>query len=110
MKDQWSGKILRAKLLTPRLAPNRSSRKFPTPAAAFALPMLQSLSRAMVEEVRWADGELLSVDWESYPILRFSEVPAVEVAIVESGEQASLGAGEAAQGPTAAAIGNAARL
>jgi len=46
------------------------------------------------------------VSWEDYPILRFSEVPAVEVRLVKS-DAPSLGAGEAAQGPTAAAIANA---
>jgi len=44
--------------------------------------------------------------WEDYPILRFSEIPAVEVHLVESNEP-SVGAGECAMGPTAAAIANA---
>ena len=44
--------------------------------------------------------------WADYPILRFSEVPAVDVAVLPS-EEPSLGAGEAALGPTAAAIANA---
>jgi CO/xanthine dehydrogenase Mo-binding subunit len=46
--------------------------------------------------------------WEDYPILRFSEVPKVEVHIINS-ELPSVGAGEAATGPTAAAIANALR-
>ena len=50
---------------------------------------------------------MTSVDWETYPILRFSQTPAVDVTIVESDRRHSLGAGEAAQGPTAAAIANA---
>jgi len=44
--------------------------------------------------------------WEDYPILKFSEVPPVEVSIVKT-EQPSLGAGECSMGPTAAAIANA---
>jgi CO/xanthine dehydrogenase Mo-binding subunit len=44
--------------------------------------------------------------WDDYPILRFSEVPAVEVLLMPS-DAPSLGAGEAAIGPTAAAIANA---
>ena len=44
--------------------------------------------------------------WDDYPILRFSDVPAVDVVLMAS-EAPSLGAGEAAQGPTAAAIANA---
>ena len=45
--------------------------------------------------------------WETYPILRFSEVPEVEVEIVARPTEPAMGAGEAAQGPTAAAIANA---
>ena len=44
--------------------------------------------------------------WEDYPILKFSEIPPVEVSIVKS-ELPSLGAGECSMGPTAAAIANA---
>jgi CO/xanthine dehydrogenase Mo-binding subunit len=45
--------------------------------------------------------------WEAYPILRCSETPAVEVEIVSRPDCAAVGAGEAAQGPAAAAIANA---
>jgi len=48
-----------------------------------------------------------SVDWASYPILRFDEVPLIDVELIERDDQPSLGVGEAAQGPTAAAIANA---
>ena len=46
------------------------------------------------------------VAWEDYPILKFSEVPPVEVLLLKS-EAASVGAGECAMGPAAAAIANA---
>ncbi|HEX5767469.1 MAG TPA: molybdopterin cofactor-binding domain-containing protein, partial [Burkholderiales bacterium] len=46
------------------------------------------------------------VGWEDYPILRFSEVPAVEVLLMKNTEN-PVGAGECAMGPTAAAIANA---
>ena len=45
--------------------------------------------------------------WESYPILRFTEVPEVRVHVIDRPDQPTLGAGEAAQGPVAAAIANA---
>jgi CO/xanthine dehydrogenase Mo-binding subunit len=49
-----------------------------------------------------------SRDWETYPVLRFSEVPEVFVELVNPRTQLpSLGVGEATGGPTAAAIGNA---
>jgi CO/xanthine dehydrogenase Mo-binding subunit len=44
--------------------------------------------------------------WEDYPILKFSEVPRVEVVLLKN-ENPSVGAGECAMGPTAAAIANA---
>ena len=49
---------------------------------------------------------MLTTDWETYPMLRFSEAPPVEVAPRASAEP-PVGAGEAAQGPTAAALANA---
>jgi CO/xanthine dehydrogenase Mo-binding subunit len=48
-----------------------------------------------------------STTWEEYPILRFSEVPAVDVEILNRPEERAVGAGEGAQGPTGAAIANA---
>jgi CO/xanthine dehydrogenase Mo-binding subunit len=62
---------------------------------------IQSASWTLKEE-----GRLGAVNWEDYPILKFSEVPRVEVLLLDS-DAPSLGAGEASQGPTAAAIANA---
>ena len=67
---------------------------------------VQSTSWATVERVRFDRRRVTSNDWESYPILRFPAAPRVDVHLVES-DQPPLGAGEAAQGPTAAAIANA---
>ncbi|HEY8359974.1 MAG TPA: molybdopterin cofactor-binding domain-containing protein, partial [Ramlibacter sp.] len=67
---------------------------------------IQATSVVLKEAVRFDRQGITSVDWETYPILRFTEVPAVEVVLVESSEP-SLGAGEASFGPTAAAIANA---
>jgi nicotinate dehydrogenase subunit B len=68
---------------------------------------VQSTSWTLRERVRFDRRRVTSVDWEAYPILRFSQTPPVDVILVESPEDPSLGAGEAAQGPTAAAIANA---
>jgi CO/xanthine dehydrogenase Mo-binding subunit len=68
---------------------------------------VQAVSWTLKEAVRFDRERITSDTWESYPILRFSEVPAVEVEIIPRPEQKSLGAGEAAHAPTAAAIGNA---
>ena len=70
--------------------------------------IIQSLSWTMYESVAFDEGGIRSVDWSTYPILRFSAVPdTVEVHVVPRPEQPFLGTGEASQGPTAAAIGNA---
>ncbi|GAA4683827.1 oxidoreductase [Phytohabitans rumicis] len=68
---------------------------------------VQATSWTLKERVRFDRRRVTSVDWESYPILRFSEAPPVDVELLSRQEEPSVGAGEAAQGPTAAAIGNA---
>ena len=67
----------------------------------------QTLSRALHEEVQFDASRVTSVDWASYPILRFPEVPAIEVILIERPDQPLWGAGEAATVPVAAALGNA---
>lgn len=68
---------------------------------------IQSTSWAVKEAAHFDDTAITSNDWEHYPILRFSEVPQVHVHLMARDDQASLGAGEATQGPTTAAIANA---
>jgi CO/xanthine dehydrogenase Mo-binding subunit len=67
---------------------------------------IQACSWTLKEAVRFDSERVTSDSWDSYPVLRFSEVPAVDVGIV-AGDGPALGAGEASLGPTAAAIGNA---
>ncbi|QBR93129.1 xanthine dehydrogenase family protein molybdopterin-binding subunit [Nocardioides euryhalodurans] len=66
----------------------------------------QATSWTLHERVRFDRHRLLTTDWETYPVLRFSEAPPVAVELVASAEP-PVGAGEAAQGPTAAALANA---
>jgi CO/xanthine dehydrogenase Mo-binding subunit len=68
---------------------------------------IQATSWTLKERVRFNSLTVTSDSWDSYPILRFSEVPAVEVELLPGNGNPSLGVGETAQGPTAAAIGNA---
>jgi CO/xanthine dehydrogenase Mo-binding subunit len=68
---------------------------------------LQALSWTTKEAVHFDARTVTSRTWEDYPILTFSEVPPVEVVLLDRADQPSLGAGEASLGPTAAAIGNA---
>ena len=69
--------------------------------------LIQSLSWTLKEEVQMDDTQVLSQDWSSYPILTFSEVPPVEVVLIDRPGQPFLGTGEASQGPTGAALANA---
>jgi CO/xanthine dehydrogenase Mo-binding subunit len=69
--------------------------------------IVQTLSRALHEEVRFDRSRVTSVDWVTYPILRFPEAPAVDVALLNHPELPLVGAGEAATAPVAAALGNA---
>lgn len=69
--------------------------------------IIQAVSWTLKEQVKFDEGGIASRDWESYPILRFSEVPEMEVEFVDHAGNPALGVGECTVGPTAAAIGNA---
>ncbi len=70
--------------------------------------ILQSASWTLYEAVTFDEKRVTSVDWATYPILRFASVPdSVEVHIIDRPGLPFLGAGEAGQGPAAAAIANA---
>jgi CO/xanthine dehydrogenase Mo-binding subunit len=68
---------------------------------------IQATSWVLKEAVRFDRTRIVSDTWETYPILRFSEAPAVEVEIIARPAEKALGAGEAAHGPVAGAIANA---
>jgi CO/xanthine dehydrogenase Mo-binding subunit len=69
--------------------------------------LIQSLSWTLKEEVQMDKTRVLSRDWNSYPILTFSEVPPVDIVLIDRPGQPFLGTGEASQGPTGAALANA---
>jgi nicotinate dehydrogenase subunit B len=70
--------------------------------------IIQGASWALKEGVRLDGAGISSRDWETYPVLRFSEVPEVTVELVDpKADLPPLGVGEATGGPTVAAIGNA---
>jgi nicotinate dehydrogenase subunit B len=69
--------------------------------------LVQSLSWTLKEEVKFDNTAVLSRDWASYPIITFSEVPPVEVVLIDRPGEPYLGTGEASQGPTGAALANA---
>jgi CO/xanthine dehydrogenase Mo-binding subunit len=69
--------------------------------------IIQSTSWTLKESVSFDRTRVTTRSWADYPILRFEEVPQVDVVILNQPEQPFLGVGEGAQGPAAAAIANA---
>ncbi len=70
--------------------------------------ILQSMSWTLYEAVTFDDTRITSIDWQTYPILRFNSVPEnIEVHIINRPGQPFLGSGETGQGPAAASIANA---
>jgi CO/xanthine dehydrogenase Mo-binding subunit len=68
---------------------------------------IQATSWALKERVRFNRQRITSAGWSDYPILRFSDVPDVEITLLPRPDEEPLGAGEAALGPVTAAIANA---
>jgi nicotinate dehydrogenase subunit B len=69
--------------------------------------LIQSLGRALKEEVTFDSSNVTSVDWNTYPVARWSDIPEVEIVLLNRPEIAPGGAGEPSSRPTAAAINNA---
>ncbi|MDM0052004.1 molybdopterin cofactor-binding domain-containing protein [Variovorax sp. J22R115] len=69
--------------------------------------ILQTLSRTLYEETTFDRSRVTSVDWASYPLLRFPAVPRLEIALIDRRDEPPLGAGEAASSPVPAALANA---
>jgi nicotinate dehydrogenase subunit B len=69
--------------------------------------ILQGLSRSLHEELKFTTAAVSSLDWDTYPILKFSEVPEVHVILRNQPDRPSSGAGETATIPVSAAVGNA---
>jgi nicotinate dehydrogenase subunit B len=60
-----------------------------------------------MEEVNFDSVGVKSLNWNSYPIMKFSDVPAVDIVLINHPELPPMGAGEASTTAVAAAIGNA---
>ena len=73
--------------------------------------IIQSASWVLKEQVRFDSNEknlgISTFDWETYPVLKFSEVPEIDIELINSKDEVPLGVGEVTAGPTAAAVGNA---
>lgn len=69
--------------------------------------VIQGVSRTLLEEVQFTASGVQSLDWSSYPILTFLEVPDIDIVFINRPEMPALGGGEPAIVPVAAAIANA---
>jgi len=69
--------------------------------------IVQSSSWTLHEAVQFTKDGIVSRDWQGYPILTMPEVPKLETVLIDRPNERFLGAGEASQGPTVAAIANA---
>jgi nicotinate dehydrogenase subunit B len=69
--------------------------------------IIQSTSWTLREAIAYDSTRMLSGSWEDYSILRMTEVPSVQVSLIDRPEERAVGVGECAPGPTAAAIANA---
>ena len=69
--------------------------------------IIQSISWTLKESVRFDRTRVVTRTWADYPIMRFADVPEVDVVLLDQPSERFLGVGEGAQGPTAAAVANA---
>ena len=69
--------------------------------------VIQSTSRALMEEVSFDRAGVISREWGVYPIIKFPDVPRIDVVLMQRPDQPPLGIGEASSIPSAAAIANA---
>ncbi len=70
--------------------------------------IMQSMSWTLYESVTFDDTRITSIDWQTYPILRFNSAPdSIDVHIIDRPGRPFLGSGETGQGPAAASIANA---
>jgi nicotinate dehydrogenase subunit B len=69
--------------------------------------MIMAASWTLKEQVKLGGAGVVSTTWDDYPILRFSEVPPVEIELLNTRDPRPFGLGEVSQGPVMGAIGNA---
>jgi CO/xanthine dehydrogenase Mo-binding subunit len=69
--------------------------------------IIMGASFVLREQVKFSGGKVATSTWDDYPILRFSDIPEIEIEMIDNPNEPALGLGEASVGPTGAAIGNA---
>src|SRR6266550_4141626 len=69
--------------------------------------IIQGVSRALMEEVKFDSSGIKTLDWSTYPVIRFPKVPEIDIVLINRPEMPALGGGEPSSAPIAAAIANA---
>jgi len=69
--------------------------------------VIQTVSRTLIEDLQWNRSAVTSVDWESYPILRFPDIPAIAYDLIDRPNEKPWGAGEPSAAIVPSAIANA---
>ncbi|HEV2530068.1 MAG TPA: molybdopterin cofactor-binding domain-containing protein [Thermomicrobiales bacterium] len=69
--------------------------------------VIQGIGRALKEEITFDASSVTSLDWSTYSIMRFADIPVIDIELVDRPDQPPLGAGEPAIVPVVAAVGNA---
>ena len=69
--------------------------------------VLQAVSRALLEEVKFDSTGQKNLDWDSYPVIRFEQTPDIDIVLIPRQEMQPLGGGEPSIVPVTAAIANA---
>jgi nicotinate dehydrogenase subunit B len=69
--------------------------------------IIQGVSRTLMEEVKFDGSGITTLDWSTYPVIRFPEVPEIDIVLINRPEMPALGGGEPSSAPIAAAIANA---
>jgi CO/xanthine dehydrogenase Mo-binding subunit len=69
--------------------------------------IIQGVSRALLEEVKFDSTGITSLDWRTYPVIRFPDIPEIDIVLINRPEMPALGGGEPSSAPIAASIANA---
>ncbi|HEY1364388.1 MAG TPA: molybdopterin cofactor-binding domain-containing protein, partial [Xanthobacteraceae bacterium] len=69
--------------------------------------VIQTVSRTLMEEVKFDRAQVTSLDWESYPILRFPQAPEIVIELIDRPTEKPWGAGEPSAAVVPSAIANA---
>jgi nicotinate dehydrogenase subunit B len=69
--------------------------------------VIQGVSRSLLEEVHYSPARITSVDWSAYPVIRFQQVPQIEIELLQRPDMPPSVVGEVSSIPCPAAIANA---